>query len=183
TIAFLRSVSGMTPRLLAAGDFGAPLNLNIVEMNPTGMGAPGAAMGIDLRVDGAIRTAMRGSAYRDTVRVLNGSAATTFTRYSGALPPGITLRSNGELTGTPTATGVYAFSVIAQSDDRLGFARVVLIVDPADQPSMIAVVSMLLGVPGAQLSPAMTQLLDQQGNNNTILDIGDLRAHLRTQGQ
>jgi hypothetical protein len=182
TIAFLRSVNGMTSRLLATAD-GTPSNLSIVEMNPNGMGAPGAATGIDLRVDGAIRPATHGAAYRDTVRVLNVSTATTLTRYSGALPPGITLRSNGELTGTPTATGVWAFSVIAQSGDRLGFGRVVLTVNAADQPSMITVVSVLLGVPGAQLSPAMVQLLDQQGNHNNLLDIGDLRAFVRTQGQ
>lgn len=41
------------------------------------------------------------------------------------------------------------------------------------------VVSAALGVQGI-LSPAQQQLLDAQGNHNGVLDIGDLRAYLRT---
>jgi hypothetical protein len=41
------------------------------------------------------------------------------------------------------------------------------------------VVSAALGVPGS-LSPEQEQLLDAQGNHNGALDIGDLRAYLRS---
>jgi hypothetical protein len=188
TLAFVRTGTGMTRRLLASHLSGSSAGERTIgEMNPNGMGASGWSIGIDLRVDGATRGATRGSAYRDTVRVLNASTPVTFTVYSGSLPPGIGLRSNGELTGTATASGTYAFSVIAQSGDRLGFGRVSLVVNepgspPADQPSTITVIRALLGV-GSALAPDVVQFLDQQGNTNGVLDIGDLRAYLRAQGQ
>jgi hypothetical protein len=39
-----------------------------------------------------------------------GTAPYTFTLYSGSLPPGLSLSSGGLISGTPTTTGVYAFS-------------------------------------------------------------------------
>jgi hypothetical protein len=50
------------------------------------------------------------------------------------------------------------------------------------QPSAAEVARALLGVAGMTIVPAMVELLDQQGNQNGVLDIGDLRAYLRIQG-
>ena len=44
-----------------------------------------------------------------------------------------------------------------------------------------AVIDALLG--GSALSAAQVEYLDQLGNNNGILDVGDLRAYLRSRGQ
>lgn len=56
-----------------------------------------------------------GSSYSATV-ASTGSPAPQVTVASGALPPGLTLDPvTGALTGIPTATGSYAFSVVASS--------------------------------------------------------------------
>ncbi|MFC5770598.1 putative Ig domain-containing protein [Thauera sinica] len=38
-----------------------------------------------------------------------GTGPFTYARTGGALPPGLTLAANGQITGTPTSTGSYAF--------------------------------------------------------------------------
>ena len=50
--------------------------------------------------------------------VISGEPASTVTQVSGQLPPGLTLASNGALTGTPTTTGSYEFTVHA--DNHVG---------------------------------------------------------------
>jgi formylglycine-generating enzyme required for sulfatase activity len=51
------------------------------------------------------------TAYSQTLAATNGTAPYTWSVSSGALPAGITLSSAGVLSGTPTAGGVFAFTV------------------------------------------------------------------------
>lgn len=44
------------------------------------------------------------------------------------------------------------------------------------------IVNALLAGQAAQLDSSVVRLLDQQGNGNGVLDVGDLRAYLRAQG-
>lgn len=43
-----------------------------------------------------------------------GIAPYTYTVNSGTLPPGVSLASNGSLTGTPSAAGTYTFDIVAR---------------------------------------------------------------------
>jgi uncharacterized protein (TIGR03437 family) len=49
--------------------------------------------------------------YSQTLNVTGGQAPYSFTTLSGVLPPGITLASNGLLSGTPSQGGTYNFTV------------------------------------------------------------------------
>ncbi len=51
--------------------------------------------------------------YAQTIALINGGGPHTFSVTSGALPPGLTLASNGALTGTPTTLGAYTFTITA----------------------------------------------------------------------
>jgi hypothetical protein len=51
--------------------------------------------------------------YNQTIPGAGGTGSLTFYTISGALPTGLTLSSNGVISGTPTVTGNYAFSVAA----------------------------------------------------------------------
>jgi hypothetical protein len=44
-----------------------------------------------------------------------------FSRSAGTLPPGLTLRQNGEIYGIPTEPGIYTFTVTAQFSGRVQF--------------------------------------------------------------
>ena len=54
-----------------------------------------------------------GTAYVGYTFAASGTAPITFARASGSLPPGLTLASNGSLSGTPSAAGSYTFTVSA----------------------------------------------------------------------
>ncbi len=58
--------------------------------------------------------------YNQTITSLRGTGAVTYALLSGALPPGITLASNGVLSGTPTATGSFNF-VVRATDSSSAF--------------------------------------------------------------
>src|SRR5208337_3240780 len=57
-------------------------------------------------------------AYSSNLTANSGTAPYTYSLASGALPPGLTLASNGAITGTATDTGTFNFSVLIT--DSLG---------------------------------------------------------------
>ena len=54
-----------------------------------------------------------GVAYSQTIAASGGAGTYTYARTAGSLPAGLTLASNGTLSGTPTAAGAYSFTVTA----------------------------------------------------------------------
>jgi hypothetical protein len=54
-----------------------------------------------------------GAAYNQTVTALGGTAPHTFTISAGGLPGGLNLASGGALTGTPSVTGSFNFTIKA----------------------------------------------------------------------
>ncbi len=51
--------------------------------------------------------------YLQTITCTGGTGAATFAVTAGTLPPGLTLASNGVLSGAPTTAGAYSFTVTA----------------------------------------------------------------------
>ncbi|MEN5202969.1 putative Ig domain-containing protein [Stenotrophomonas sp. TWI700] len=54
-----------------------------------------------------------GVTYTESLSASGGSAPYTFSISSGALPAGLTLASNGQVTGTPSAAGTATFTIVA----------------------------------------------------------------------
>ncbi len=61
----------------------------------------------------ALPSATRGTAYSQTLSASGGTAPYTYALASGTLPAGITLASNGTLSGTATVEGSFNFTVTA----------------------------------------------------------------------
>ena len=61
----------------------------------------------------------KNTAYSQTITASGGSSPYTFSKTSGTLPTGITLSSSGSLSGTPTATGTFTFTVQATGQQWL----------------------------------------------------------------
>lgn len=64
-----------------------------------------------------IASATLSHAYSESVTASGGATPYTFTLLSGSLPPGITLSTAGVLSGIPTSTGTYTFTVEATDAD------------------------------------------------------------------
>ena len=60
---------------------------------------------------GALTAGVAGSAYSNTLTQTGALGTPNFAITAGALPPGVTLAANGTISGTPTATGTFNFTV------------------------------------------------------------------------
>lgn len=77
----------------------------------------------------ALPAATAGQAYTTALTAAGAVGPYTFTLTSGALPSGLTLASNGQLTGTPTASGSFAFAVqVRDANGQTGTANLTLAV-------------------------------------------------------
>ena len=90
-----------------------------------------------------------------------GSPAPIFTLSSGTLPPGLTLSSNGLLSGTPTQAGTYSGTVAASNDIGASATQsftITITNDSTDTPTMplwgLAVLIFLLFITAVNFYPA-----------------------------
>ena len=73
-----------------------------------------------------------GGAYSDTLTATGGTAPYTWSVNAGTLPPGITLSAAGVLSGTPTTTGSYPFTVnVTDANKGVATASITLVVTSA----------------------------------------------------
>jgi Putative Ig domain len=63
--------------------------------------------------------------------MITGDPRPTVTESSGELPPGLSLSSDGTLTGTPTQAGSYKFAVVASNAAGIDAATVTVTIKPA----------------------------------------------------
>jgi len=62
---------------------------------------------------GALPSAMAKVAYNITLATSGGNGPVTWSLTAGTLPPGLTINSSGKISGVPTQTGTFAFTVKA----------------------------------------------------------------------
>lgn len=81
-----------------------------------------------------------GVAYNQTLSQTGALGTTTYTVSSGTLPPGMTLSSGGVLSGTPTGTGTFNFTVLlTDASGCTGSMPYTLIIDcPTNGASLAA---------------------------------------------
>jgi hypothetical protein len=87
-----------------------------------------------------LATGTVGAAYSQTLTATGGTAPFNFTVSSGALPPGLTLSSDGVLSGTPTAAGIFSFTVQALDNTGCPGTRTFTVVIATPPPAVVAVV-------------------------------------------
>lgn len=69
-----------------------------------------------------------GTAYNQTITAQGGVGSVTFSVTQGSLPAGLSLATNGMLTGTPTSSGSYVFTVTATDSFGCQTARTYTVV-------------------------------------------------------
>ncbi len=107
------------------------------------------------------------AAYTQSLSASGGTAPYNFTVTSGALPPGLSLSSDGSLSGTPTAAGAYAFAVrVADSSSGIGspFSTTRNYNLQVDAP-VIAITPAAL--PAMQIAAPFSQQLSASGGNGS----------------
>ena len=99
-----------------------PISLTATDTGASGVGAPFTVTRDYTLVVGAPSITLSpaalaggtvGLAYAQTLSATGGVGPYVFALASGVLPPGLALAADGGLSGTPTANGSYAFSILA----------------------------------------------------------------------
>ena len=81
-----------------------------------------------ITLDDTLPDAINGTAYTGAVIASGGSGSTTYAVTSGSLPTGLTLASNGTLSGTPSASGTFNFTVTATDSNGCTGSRAYTVV-------------------------------------------------------
>jgi hypothetical protein len=129
---------------------------------------PGEPMCEEITLTPTLPDGQVGVAYDETIFASGGVAPYTFTVEAGALPGGVTLNPNGNLTGTPSGEGGFTFTI--RATDQLGcFEEVEYTIDieaatePPDECPEITLLPVTL--PEGQVGVAYSQTIT--GNNGT----------------
>jgi len=113
--------------------------------NPSPGPAPTPTPALSITTSG-LPEAMVGAAYSTTLSASGGSGTKSWTLATGSLPAGLSLSSDGVLSGTPTAPGTASFTAkvtaggaSAQRQFSLGVAAGLAIAAPATKVAEVAV--------------------------------------------
>jgi len=117
----------------------------------------------------ALPPGVQGSAYETSLIASGGAGPYTFTLASGSLPPGVHLDDSGELSGTPTSTGTFNFSLAATDSAHCAGTQAFSLSVVGDSPAGEAVVIPGVGsLAGALGSNFRTQLQLTNPGTSTI---------------
>jgi hypothetical protein len=108
----------------------------------SGGSGPGSstASSTNLTISATLPGASVGSSYNGSVSVAGGSAPYTFSTASGELPPGVALnQSTGAVSGTPTASGNFNFSVSVADSKGLSKQQALKIVVASGSSAAVTV--------------------------------------------
>jgi len=120
-----------------------------------------------------------GASYDDTLHAAGGSGVYVWQKLSGNLPPGVSLGTNGRLSGVPAATGTFSFSARVTSGPQTRQGTYTITVAA---PTLVEadVVSQLLH--GTGLTADEQRYLDLLGNKNGFFDVGDFAVWVQATG-
>lgn len=122
-----------------------------------------------------------GTAYADTLRATGGTGVNSWSITSGALPQGLTLAAaTGVISGFPRETGNFTYTATVTSGGQ-SLNRAFTMSVSAPTLATAQVVTHLLG-PTAPLTTDQVRYLDFLGNNNSVFDVGDFLAWVKTTG-
>jgi hypothetical protein len=119
-----------------------------------------------LAMNCATGSAIAGAPYSSAVTATGGVGSYTFTLLSGSLPPGLTLSSNGTISGTPTATGTYSY--VVQVTDSQGNTAQTTGCSIKVYPAIAANCAGITAVQGAAIAPVTITAIGGSGTGYTF---------------
>jgi hypothetical protein len=103
-----------------------------------------------------------------------GTAPLTWSVSAGSLPPGLTLNLSGTITGAPTATGTFPFTVRVADTFGRNDTQALSIVVSTDNPPQIVSPSLTNGTVGVPYGPTALQATGGMGTLSWNISAGSL---------
>jgi M6 family metalloprotease-like protein len=133
-----------------------------------------------ITTSGALGAGTVGNGYTQALQASGGSGSYSWLLASGALPSGLVLTQGGQITGKPTTSGRFVFTVRVTSGSQQAQLQDSITVT-APTLALVDVLGRLLTGAGA-LGASDTLYLDFIGNKNGGYDVGDFLAWVRLTG-
>jgi len=118
-----------------------------------------------------------GQTYNQAV-LATGTAPLTWSISAGALPPGLTLNATGTITGAPTATGTFPFTVRVADTFGQNDTQALSILVNTSNPPQIVPASLPAGTVGVAYGPATLQATGGNAPLTWSISSGSLPAGL-----
>ncbi len=107
----------------------------------------------------------QGVAYSQQLSQTGGVGTVTYALASGTMPPGVTINGTGLISGTPTATGTYTFSVTATGSNGCSSTQSFTIVINCPTITLTPAAGNL---PGGTVAAAYNQVISQTGGTGVF---------------
>ncbi len=104
------TAAGSATFTATVSDSGSPMQAATVQESIT-VSASASTLNINA---GALASGKTGTGYSATLSATGGTPGYTWSVISGSLPAGLTLSASGVILGTPTASGIFSFTVGVQ---------------------------------------------------------------------
>ncbi len=111
----------------------------------------------------SLPNATPGVVYSASVSALGGTGAISFSISAGSLPAGLTLGSTGSISGTPTAPGLFSFTIMA-TDSASNSASKLFSIQVSAPPVVISTVSL----PSASIGSAYSATVSASGGSGPL---------------
>ena len=128
--------------------------------------------------------AIMGAPYNDQLLASGGGASQTWQKVSGTLPPGLALSINGRISGFPSQTGLFSFTVRVSSGAQNQQQTYAISVAAPTLAAATVLAQLLNGT--SALTMDDLRYLDMLGNNNCgiaptppCFDVGDFAAWVK----
>ncbi len=127
-----------------------------------------------------LATGTQGTPYAATIAATGGTGALTFSVSAGALPGGLSLSATGDITGTPTANGLFNFTVdVTDTLNVIDSQAFALTIDPpATGSPTITTTTLPGGTAGSAYGPATITATGGAGGFTFSVSTGTLPAGL-----
>lgn len=132
---------------------------------------------LPIAVDSVLAPATMGAGY--AAALAPGVVGASWSLVGGTLPKGVLFFTDGRLGGVPAESGTFRFTVSVVQGGGFAVRDVRLEVE-RPQLAEAAVLAQLFGT--VTLTSDQVRFLDQQGNANGHVDVGDVRAWMLAQG-
>jgi hypothetical protein len=130
------------------------------------IGTSGCGGVTPLAMSCAAGSATAGTPFSSAVTATGGVGSYTFTLLSGSLPPGLTLSSNGTISGTPTAAAAYSY--VVQVTDSQGNTAQTAGCSITVYPAITSSCAGITAVQGVAITPAAMTASGGSGTGYTF---------------
>ena len=162
------------------GDTSTPNNVLVLPMGRPYSVTAQFDPPLAIATSGPLSAGEVGSSYLQNLAATGGAGSYNWSLANGTLPPGLSLKVNGQITGTPAATGTFAFTVrVASLPQQAQLQDSITITAPT--LALGAVLGQLL-TGTSTMGPSDLAYLDFIGNRNGVFDVGDFLAWVRVTG-